>query len=51
MEDVSRIATETVDGMTQAALAVTRLAQLAQELDGLISSLEAAGGSASAGKA
>ncbi len=51
VEDVSRIATETVDGMTQAALAVTRLAQLAQELDGLISSLEAAGGSASAGKA
>lgn len=43
VEDVSRIAAETVDGMTQAASAVTRLAQLARELEGLIDKLEAAG--------
>lgn len=43
VEDVSRIASETVNGMTQASTAVARLAELARDLEGLIDKLEAAG--------
>jgi len=43
VEDVSRIAADTVDGMTQAASAVARLAELARDLEGLIDKLDAAG--------
>ena len=43
VDDVSRIATETVNGMAQAGTAVTRLAELVHDLEGLIDKLEAAG--------
>ena len=43
VEDVSRIATETVDGMAQANAAVARLAELVRDLENLIDKLEAAG--------
>ena len=43
VEDVSRIATETVDGMAQANTAVARLAELVRDLENLIDKLEAAG--------
>ena len=43
VEDVSRIATETVNGMAQAGTAITRLAELVHDLENLIDKLEAAG--------
>ncbi|MDD3682643.1 MAG: methyl-accepting chemotaxis protein [Desulfovibrio desulfuricans] len=43
VEDVSRIATETVSGMAQASVAVTHLADLVHDLEDLIDKLEAAG--------
>ena len=43
VDDVSRIATETVNGMAQAGTAVMCLAELVHDLEGLIDKLEAAG--------
>ena len=42
VDDVSRIATETVNGMAQASAAVTQLAELVHDLEGLIDKLKSA---------